>query len=256
MVLNGAIDAKLHVPFSVLVRSSFGYYFGYFCVISRCILAMFLGSVTTNGSTAVTVMIRAIWPSYANIPNHIETQMGITTQGMISSLSSQSLQISSDLYFCSNSSSLLLPPSPPWGGAYIKLVARALSSPQRATLTGADKAWTFLSCMSSVSGGLSTLACNIPDFSRYARTTRGQYIQLPFIPIIYVLGTLVGIIGTPATAVIYGGEMIWEPLDIYQHWIETGSSGARAGAFFCGAAWASRRCVQTSQRTPSRPLTI
>lgn len=84
MVLNGAIGADLHIPFSIAVRSSFGYYFGYFCVISRCILAMFwLGSVTNNGSAALTVMIRAIWPSYKNIPNHIANNMGVTTSGMI-----------------------------------------------------------------------------------------------------------------------------------------------------------------------------
>lgn len=41
MVLNGAIGAKLHIPFSVVVRASFGYYFAYFCIISRSILAMF-----------------------------------------------------------------------------------------------------------------------------------------------------------------------------------------------------------------------
>lgn len=86
MVLNGAIGAKLHIPFSVAVRSGFGYYFGYFCVASRCILAMFwLGVVSTNGSMAVTVMLEAIWPSYANLKNHIASNMGITTQGMIRS---------------------------------------------------------------------------------------------------------------------------------------------------------------------------
>lgn len=84
MVLNGAIGADLHIPYSVIVRSSFGYYFGYFCIVSRAVLAMFwLGSVTTNGSMAVTVMIEAIWPSYAKVENHIASNMGITTQGMI-----------------------------------------------------------------------------------------------------------------------------------------------------------------------------
>jgi nucleobase:cation symporter-1, NCS1 family len=85
MVLNGAIGADLHIPFSVLVRCSFGYYFGYFPVVSRCILAMFwLGSVTTNGSVAVTIMIQSIWPSFANVENYIADNMGITTEGMIS----------------------------------------------------------------------------------------------------------------------------------------------------------------------------
>lgn len=41
LVLNGAIGAKLHVPFSVIATSSFGYYLRYFCIVSRAILAMF-----------------------------------------------------------------------------------------------------------------------------------------------------------------------------------------------------------------------
>lgn len=122
---------------------------------------------------------------------------------------------------------------------------------QHATLTGSARAWAFLSCMSSISGGLSTLACNIPDFSRYAKSTGGQYVQLPFIPCVYVLGALVGIIGTSATAVIYG-ELIWNPLNIYIKWIETGSSGGRAGAFFCGVAWmVSQMCTNVTANSIS-----
>lgn len=122
---------------------------------------------------------------------------------------------------------------------------------EKAALTGSAKAWQFLACMSSVSGGLSTLACNIPDFSRYAKTSKGQYIQLPFIPCVYTLGMLVGIIGTSATAVIYG-KLIWNPLNIYIFWIESGSSGGRAAAFFCGMAWAvSQMCTNITANSIS-----
>jgi cytosine/uracil/thiamine/allantoin permease len=41
MVLNGTIGARLHVAFPVLNRSSFGFWFSYFTVFSRIILAMF-----------------------------------------------------------------------------------------------------------------------------------------------------------------------------------------------------------------------
>jgi nucleobase:cation symporter-1, NCS1 family len=41
LVLNGSIGARLHVPFSMIVTSSFGYYLRYFCILSRAILAMF-----------------------------------------------------------------------------------------------------------------------------------------------------------------------------------------------------------------------
>lgn len=84
MVLNGAIGAKLHIPFSVAIRAGFGYYFAYFCIISRSILAMFwLGIQGASGAQCITIMITAIWPSYANITNTLPTSAGITSQGMI-----------------------------------------------------------------------------------------------------------------------------------------------------------------------------
>lgn len=122
---------------------------------------------------------------------------------------------------------------------------------QQAALTGSAKAYEFLACMSSVMGGMSTLACNISDFSRYSKTSKGQYVQLPFMPTIYTLGMLVGIIGTSATSVVYG-ELIWNPLNIYIHWIESGSRGGRAAAFFCGLAWAiSQVCTNITANSIS-----
>jgi cytosine/uracil/thiamine/allantoin permease len=54
MVLNGTIGARLHIPFPVLNRASFGFWLSYFSVISRVILAMFwFGVQTTIGSECV-----------------------------------------------------------------------------------------------------------------------------------------------------------------------------------------------------------
>ena len=79
----------------------FGYYFSYFVVVSRCVLAIvWLGFVhythiqsrqqltlhsvqTVTGGQCVAVLLTAIWPSYARIPNHIPEDQGITTGGMI-----------------------------------------------------------------------------------------------------------------------------------------------------------------------------
>lgn len=84
MVLNGAIGAKLHIPFSVAIRSSFGYYFAYFAIVSRSVLAMFwLGIQGANGAQCITIMISSIWPSYSNIPNRIPAGQGITSEGMV-----------------------------------------------------------------------------------------------------------------------------------------------------------------------------
>ena len=54
-MLNGAIGADLRIPFPIAVRASYGYWFSYFCVVSRAILAAFwLGVQSVGGGSAVT----------------------------------------------------------------------------------------------------------------------------------------------------------------------------------------------------------
>ncbi|KAH0839036.1 hypothetical protein AYO21_04634 [Fonsecaea monophora] len=243
MVLNGAIGAKLHIPFSVIVRSSFGYYFAYFCIVSRSILAMFwLGIQGANGAQCITLMLTAIWPSYGHIKNHLPSDAGITTQGMISYF----------LFWIIQLPLLLIPPTKLRWLFIIKLVAAPITAlatlgwivhkaggsgaifslPE--TVHGSQRAWLWLSCMSSVTGSWATLACNIPDFSRYARSSRGQYIQLPFLPAIFTVCGVMGIVTTSASKVLYG-EFLWNPLDIIAHWLD--NPGGRAAAFFAALSW-------------------
>lgn len=85
LVLNGAIGAHLHVPFPVAVRASFGFYFARFAVVVRMTTALFWHAIQTyTGSTAMTQIIRAIWPSYLDIPNHLPKSAGITSQQLLS----------------------------------------------------------------------------------------------------------------------------------------------------------------------------
>lgn len=162
MVLNGAIGAALHIPFSVIVRSGFGYYFAYFCIISRSILAMFwLGIQGANGAEAMTIMISSIWPSYNKIPDHIgyESQ-GISTQGMISYF----------LFWIIQLPLLLIPPTRLRYLFAVKLVAAPITAiatmgwcihkaggggalfDQQPQVSGSKYAFLWLSCMSAVTG--------------------------------------------------------------------------------------------------------
>ena len=244
MVLNGAIGARLHIPFSVVIRSSFGYYLAYFCIASRAVLAMFwLGIQGANGAICVTVMLRAIWPSYNNIPNSIPDSAGITTQGMVSYF----------LFWIIQLPLLLIPPTRLRYLFMVKIVAAPITAiatlgwivhkaggggelfnlPE--TKFGSERAYLWLSSMSAVTGSWATLACNIPDFSRYARTSKGQYVQLPFLPIIFTLCGVLGIVTTSASYVLYG-TYIWNPLEIVEKWLAYGHGG-RTAAFFAALSW-------------------
>jgi nucleobase:cation symporter-1, NCS1 family len=244
MVLNGAIGAKLHVPFSVISAGSFGFYFRYFCIVSRAILAMFwLGIQGANGAQCITIMLLAIAPSYANIPNMLPESAGITTQGMCSYF----------LFWIIQLPLLLIHPTKLKPIFWIKLVCAPIAAialmgwcikqagsggaifEQTASVSGQAYAWKWLQCMSSVTGSWATLAVNIPDFTRYAKSAKGQFIQLPFLPIIFTVCGVLGIVTTSA-ATVFTGQTLWNPLDIISLWLDMGSGG-RAAAFFSALAW-------------------
>ncbi|OAA53176.1 Amino acid/polyamine transporter I [Cordyceps fumosorosea ARSEF 2679] len=59
----------------------------YFIVLSRCVLTIvWLGVQTTTGGQCTELLLTAIWPSFADIPNHIPKDDGITTAGMVTFL--------------------------------------------------------------------------------------------------------------------------------------------------------------------------
>ncbi|CAK7268765.1 hypothetical protein SEPCBS57363_003258 [Sporothrix epigloea] len=244
MVLNGAIGSKLHVPFSVATTSGFGYYMRYFCIISRSVLALFwLGIQGANGAQCITIMLTAIAPSYANIPNVLPANAGITTMGMVSYF----------LFWIIQLPLLLIHPTKLKTVFLVKLVAAPVTAVAtlgwcvhkaggggeifklKAEVSGSEKAYLWLSCMTAISGCWSTLACNIPDFTRYAKTGNGQFIQLPFIPIVFTICGVLGIVTTSA-AKSFTGEYLWNPLDIISLWLDMGSGG-RAAAFFASLSW-------------------
>lgn len=104
IVLTGTIGARLRVPISIITRSSFGFWFSYFSIMSFIILSMFwFGVQTVVGSECVyqvwyllshyllttrllfTQMLKAIWPSIAHFPNHLPANASITSSGMVQS---------------------------------------------------------------------------------------------------------------------------------------------------------------------------
>jgi NCS1 family nucleobase:cation symporter-1 len=78
-------------------------------------------------------------------------------------------------------------------------------------------------------GNYGTMAVNINDFARYARSTRMVYAQILAVPLSFMLMSFMGIIIAGAASDLYG-TTIWDPLTIMSYW--SGSSGARAAAAF------------------------
>jgi NCS1 family nucleobase:cation symporter-1 len=242
LCMNGALGAQLHVPFPVGARASFGFYFSRFAIVIRMVTALFWHAIQTySGSTAMTQMIRAIWPSYLDIPNHLPESAGITTQQMVSHFLFWSIQFPI----------LLIPPHKlRWFFVFkavvvmtaavgtvigMSLMANGTGDiwKQQATVTGSTKAWLILSSMSSMTGGWATMATNVADFTRYLKKPSVVYWQSLFVPGICTFLGVMGIIATSCAKVVYG-EYIWDPLALASQW--DGSRG-RAAAFFVGFAW-------------------
>lgn len=188
-------------------------------------------------------MLRAWAPSYNDIPNQLSQSAGITTQGMLSYF----------LFWIIQLPLLLIHPTKLRPLFWVKLLAAPVAAiatmgwcitraggggdifALRATADEQQYVWLWLTCMSSVAGQWSTLAVNIPDFTRYAKSARGQYIQLLAMPIIFTLCGVLGIVTTSASKV-FSGDYLWNPLDIIAIWLDYGSGG-RCAAFFAALAW-------------------
>ncbi|CAD0099486.1 unnamed protein product [Aureobasidium mustum] len=203
VVLNGAMGAHLHVPFSVIVRSSFGYYFA--------------GGISTAGMIAYFVFWIIQLPLLLIPPTQLRYLFVVK---MIAAPVTAIATLGYMVHKAGGSGAIFSQPG---------------------TVTGEARAYLWLSCMSSVTGVWATLAVNVADFSRYAKArpdgnpNHAQYIQLPALPIIFTLCGVLGVITTSASKVVYG-EFYWNPLNIVEQWLKNGHPG-RAAAFFAALSW-------------------
>ncbi|TBU38119.1 NCS1 nucleoside transporter family [Dichomitus squalens] len=235
MVLNGTVGARLHVSFPVLNRSSFGFWFSYFSVVSRVVLSMFwFGIQTYTGSECVYQMLKAIWPSLAHLHNGLAPGANITTAGIMCYF----------LYWLIQFPLMLVSPQkirwlfmikafvvpPAWLAMLIWSFVKVPSSKglfeQHSALSGSAMSYAWLSALNSALGIYSTLAVNIPDFTRYAKNEQAQRVQLVIIPVAFTLVGFTGIAVTSAGMSLYGGAVLWDPLKLIDHWDN------RAAAFF------------------------
>ncbi|KAK5729515.1 hypothetical protein LTR17_011935 [Elasticomyces elasticus] len=257
-VLNGAIGADLHIPFPIAVRASYGYWLSYFCIISRGILALFwFGVQSAYGGQCITVILTALWPSFAKVPNQLPASAGITTQGLVSYLLYWLVQFpfmlipTHKLQYMFWAKTVLVLPTALAMVIYLCVKARSggdfFSEPP--TVHGSERAWLWLSAMTSVTGGFSTLAVNIPDFSRFSSRPGSQIWQLPMIPLFKCVVAVFGVLSASAAKQLYG-QVLWSPLTIIAEW--QGSSGGRAAAFFAASVWMlAQICVNISANSIS-----
>ncbi|KAL5114950.1 hypothetical protein ACEQ8H_007197 [Pleosporales sp. CAS-2024a] len=243
ITMNGRIGAKLHTPFPILARMPFGYYFSYFVVVSRCALAIiWLGVQTVTGGQCMEVLLTAIWPSFAHIPNHVLAGQGLDTKGFVAFLLYFLLQLPflcipyTKVQYFFGFKSIIAPIIflAIFGHTLHKArgtISKSIIITEGVTVHGSVLAWSFFSNLNSVLGNYATLGLNIADFSRYATKPSAQNVQAFVIPFIFTIVGLLGIFTAAAAEPAYG-QVIWNPIQIIGLWMESGSHRGRASAAF------------------------
>ncbi|KAF2260377.1 uracil permease-like protein [Lojkania enalia] len=246
--LTGRIGATYHISFPVVSRSSFGIWGALWPVFNRAAMAcIWYGVQAWIGGTCVYLMIRSIWNDWRpdNIHNGIPNS-GTNTVDFVSFF----------LFWAGSLPAIWFPVHkirhlftvkayfvPTAGLAFfIWAIVRAKGiGPivhQPGKLHGSELGWLMVQGTMSSIANFATLIVNDPDFARFARKPRDAlWSQLFTIPIGFAVTSFIGIIVSSSSTVIFGGDPIWNPLDLLEAFLEEGGSGQRFGVFVIATAF-------------------
>jgi NCS1 family nucleobase:cation symporter-1 len=226
MLLIGHAGAKYGIPYAVLVRSSFGTQGAKLPALLRAIVACgWYGIQTWFGGLAIYTLLNIL------TGNALQSEpmpwLGINPAQLVCFVAFWLLQ----LYFVvkgTESIRWLETISAPikiiicvmlviWAVNHTGGLSSIMDSPSQFEPGGKKEGlfWaTFWPSLTAMVGFWATLALNIPDFTRFARSQRDQVIgQTIGLPLPMGLLALMSVIVTAATVVIYG-EAIWDPVDL------------------------------------------
>jgi NCS1 family nucleobase:cation symporter-1 len=216
MLLNAHAGTKYGIPFPVFVRASFGVRGANVPAVLRALVACgWFGIQTWIGGQAIFAMLSILWPAAkgSNVGlwvcffafwalNIFVILRGIETIKFLEGVAAP---------FMLAIGLLLL-----W---WITNLAGGLGPVLRAPskfATTADFIRFFIPSLTGMVGFWATVALNIPDFTRYARSQRDQALgQAIGLPTAMTLYSFIGVAVTSASAVIFG-EAIWNPVELLQ----------------------------------------
>jgi NCS1 family nucleobase:cation symporter-1 len=214
MLLNSHPGARYGVPFPVLARASFGVLGANVAAVLRALVACgWFGIQTWIGGEAISTLIGVLAPGWAHFSH--STAICFLAFWLIN-LAVILKGIEYIRFLQGISAPILL-------GVGLLLLAWAyhaaggfgpmLSAPSR--FTSFPEFLKFLvPALNATVGFWATVSLNIPDFTRFARSQRQQMIgQALALPATMTLYSLIGILVTSATVVIYG-TAVWNPVEL------------------------------------------
>jgi NCS1 family nucleobase:cation symporter-1 len=214
MLLNAHAGAKYGIPFPVFARASFGVTGANVPAVLRALVACgWFGINTWIGGEAINAMVIALVPAWKNFTmgvwicfagfwllHVIVIVMGIRTIQFLQGVTAP---------FLLAIGVVLL------GWAMVKAggFGPMLAAPSKFQTFG-EFFKVFVPSLTGVVGFWATVALNIPDFTRYARSQRAQVVgQALGLPATMTFYSFIGIAVTSATAIIFG-QAIWDPVQV------------------------------------------
>jgi nucleobase:cation symporter-1, NCS1 family len=212
MLLNAHAGTKYGIPFPVFVRASFGVRGANLPAVLRALVACgWFGIQTWIGGQAVHALLTVIWPGVGAWPGSIWVCFfafwllnmaviwhGIDTIRVLQGISAP-LMLGVGL--------LLL-----WwitrqaGGMGPVLSAKGKFQ------SGAEFFHFFVPSLTAMVGFWATVALNIPDFTRFAKSQKAQMIgQSLGLPTAMTIYSFIGVAVTSASVILFG-EAIWDPV--------------------------------------------
>ena len=212
MILNAHAGTKYGIPFPVYVRASFGVRGANVPAILRALIACgWFGIQAWIGGQAIYSMLGVLWPTLAGhagvswvcffvfwFLNMIVIWRGIETIKFLEGIGAP---------FMLGVGLLLLF----WITRKAGGLGPVLSTPSKFKTTG-EFLHTFVPSLTAMVGFWATVALNIPDFTRYAKSQKAQMAgQALGLPTAMTLYSFIGVAVTSASVVLFG-QAIWDPV--------------------------------------------
>jgi nucleobase:cation symporter-1, NCS1 family len=208
MLLNAHAGTKYGIPFPVFVRASFGVRGANVPAVLRALVACgWFGIQTWIGGQAIAAMMGILWSFKVSVwacfgvfwlINILVIWRGIETIKFLEG-------IAAPFMLCVGL--LLLW----WVTSQAGGLGPVLSTPSKFKST-ADFLKFFIPSLTGMVGFWATVALNIPDFTRYAKSQKDQALgQAIGLPAAMTLYSFIGVAVTSASVVIFG-QPIWDPV--------------------------------------------
>jgi len=214
MLLNSMPGARYGIPFPVLARASFGVLGANVAAVLRALVACgWFGIQTWIGGEAINTLLATVWPAWRNQPH------GVAICFMAFWLINLAVILKGIEYirFLQGISApvLLLVGLLLLGWAYRNAGGFGPMLSAKSKFANTSEFLKFLiPGLNGTVGFWATVSLNIPDFTRFAKDTRGQAIgQAIALPLTMTLYSFIGVAVTSATVVIYG-TAIWDPVQL------------------------------------------